>query len=398
MITNASAAQIELLDLSEPTFPITPALAAKGKPNSVSLTPEVTALLDSNCVVAIGVSGGKDSDACAIAVSRHLDAIGHTGPKVLIHACLGVVEWRESLDGCRRLAAHLGWELLVVSRKAGGLMERWESRWESNVQRFEDLACVKLILPWSTPALRFCTSELKGDLISAELKKRFPGQAILNVTGVRRQESTARSKMAVSGPVKKLQRKNAAGVFWNAIIDWPVEDVVYAIVHAGLPLHEAYTRYGMSRVSCTFCIMSAIADLQNSTTCPDNQSIYIRMCRLELKSGFAFQGNRWLCDVAPHLLPDELRAQIPAAKAKAAKRVEIEATIPAHMLFSKGWPEAVPSWSEAVQLAEVRSSISELMGFQAQYTTPQSIIDRYTYLIEQRAMGVGIQKATRRAA
>ncbi|HCF3018824.1 TPA: hypothetical protein NIB55_006106 [Pseudomonas aeruginosa] len=158
MITNASAAQIELLDLSEPTFPITPALAAKGKPNSVSLTPEVTALLDSNCVVAIGVSGGKDSDACAIAVSRHLDAIGHTGPKVLIHADLGVVEWRESLDGCRRLAAHLGWELLVVSRKAGGLMERWESRWESNVQRFEDLACVKLILPWSTPALRFCTN------------------------------------------------------------------------------------------------------------------------------------------------------------------------------------------------------------------------------------------------
>lgn len=397
MTISTSSPQIELLDISPTLHPVTQALGSKGKANAVALTPEVTALLDDNCVVAVGTSSGKDSDACAIAVNRHLNAIGHTGPRLLIHADLGAVEWGASLAGCQRLADHLGWELIVVRRKAGGLMERWESRWSGNVQRFEDLACVKLILPWSTPSLKFCTSELKVDPITAELKKRFPSQHILNVTGVRRQESSARSKMAVSAPVKKLQRKNAVGLSWNAIIDWPVEDVVYAIYEAGLELHEAYTRYGMSRVSCTYCMMSALADLQNSAACPDNRAIYIRMCRLEIISGFAFQGNRWLCDIAPHLLDEELRLQIPVAKAKATKRLEIEASIPSHMLFYKGWPSQVPTWNEAVVLGKVRSQMSDLMGFDARFTEPQDIIDRYTFLIEQQANGVSLQKATRRS-
>ena len=46
-----------------------------GNERSVALTPEVEDLLQSNCVVAIGVSGGKDSDACALAVDRQLNSI-----------------------------------------------------------------------------------------------------------------------------------------------------------------------------------------------------------------------------------------------------------------------------------------------------------------------------------
>ena len=38
----------------------------------VSITTEVSELLAMNAVVAIGVSGGKDSQACAIAVNRYL--------------------------------------------------------------------------------------------------------------------------------------------------------------------------------------------------------------------------------------------------------------------------------------------------------------------------------------
>ena len=37
----------------------------------------------------------------------HLDRIGHTGPRLLIHADLGSVEWRDSLPTCERLAARL---------------------------------------------------------------------------------------------------------------------------------------------------------------------------------------------------------------------------------------------------------------------------------------------------
>ncbi len=82
----------------------------------VTTTSEVDALLDQNAVVAIGVSGGKDSFACALAVARHLDLVGHTGPRVLVHADLGRVEWKDSGPACERLAAHLGWELVTVRR------------------------------------------------------------------------------------------------------------------------------------------------------------------------------------------------------------------------------------------------------------------------------------------
>ena len=46
--------------------------------------------------------------------------------------------------------------------------------------------------------MRFCTSELKIDVITRALKKRFPAMDILNVAGIRREESTARKKKPVS--------------------------------------------------------------------------------------------------------------------------------------------------------------------------------------------------------
>lgn len=145
--------------------------------SKVATTPEIDQLLASNAVVAIGVSGGKDSDACAIETSEYLDKIGHTGPRLLVHADLGGVEWRQSEAKCHQLAETLGWELVVVRRQAGGMMERWQNRWYNNVRRYADMQCVKLILPWSTPSMRFCTSELKSAVIASYLKKRFKGQA-----------------------------------------------------------------------------------------------------------------------------------------------------------------------------------------------------------------------------
>lgn len=115
--------------------------------NAVTLAPEVDSLLQRNCVVAVGVSGGKDSVACALAVDRHLNSIGHTGPHLLIHADLGRVEWKDSLPSCQRLAAHIGWELVVVRHNAGDMLARWQGRWANNLVRYRDLSCVKIILP-----------------------------------------------------------------------------------------------------------------------------------------------------------------------------------------------------------------------------------------------------------
>lgn len=352
----------------------------------VALTPEVTELLGRNCVVAIGVSGGKDSDACAIAVSRHLDQIGHTGPRVLIHADLGRVEWRDSLPGCERLAERLGWELIVVRRKAGDMLARWLGRWSNNIARYNDLSCVKLILPWSTPAMRFCTSELKVAVITSALKKRFPGQDIINVAGIRRQESANRARMPVSATQNNLQRKGFAGVTWNAIIEWPIQDVLATIKSAGLRLHEAYSIYGASRVSCAFCIMSAIADLQAAANCTDNHELYGQMVELEVTSTFAFQGGRWLADTAPHLLSPELLERVAQAKEGAKLRQEIEAELPKHLMFTKGCPAVMPTFDEAQVIASVRTRVSKLLGLDSQYLTPESVLDRYSELMTAKAV------------
>lgn len=106
----------------------------------IAITPAITTLLRQHVPVGIGVSGGKDSQAAAIATFDHLDRIGHAGPRLLIHADLGAVEWLDSLPVCEQLAAYLGIELVIVRRRQGGLLERWESRWRGNVARYESRA------------------------------------------------------------------------------------------------------------------------------------------------------------------------------------------------------------------------------------------------------------------
>lgn len=380
LIQTSNDGEIQLFENSM----LLPSKALSGRANTVALTPEVSQLLAKDCVVAIGVSGGKDSDACAIAVSRYLDEIGHSGPRVLIHADLGRVEWRDSLPSCERLAAKIGWELITVQRKAGDMLARWEGRWANNVARYQELSCVKLILPWSTPSMRFCTSELKVDVITSALKKRFPAHDIINVAGIRRQESANRSRMPVAAPMAKLQRKGCAGLSWNAIIEWPIQDVFYAIADAGLGLHEAYTTYGASRVSCAYCIMSSQQDLIAATTCEGNHDLYIQMVELEAASTFAFQGNHWLADVAPHLLSNDLQHRIARSKVLAERRQAIEGELPKHLMFTAGWPTVRPTSGEASLIASVRRRVSDMLELDGECLTGDTVLDRYDELMARQ--------------
>lgn len=124
----------------------------------VVVTPEIFTLIDAGSPVAVGVSGGVDSQAVAFATYEHLDKVGHVGPRILVHSDLGKIEWRQSLPVCESIACALNLELVVVRRPAGGLVERWQVRWRNNLNRYLSLFCVKAILPFSTAAWRFCTS------------------------------------------------------------------------------------------------------------------------------------------------------------------------------------------------------------------------------------------------
>lgn len=369
----------------------------QGKRFSISTTPEIDSLLAINSPVAIGISGGKDSSAVAVATIAHLDSIGHIGPRILIHADLGMTEWQASLPMCEELGRHLDVPLVVVRRAKGGMMERWEQRWSDNVARYANLECVKLILPWSTPDMRFCTSELKVAPICQELVRRFPGQTILNVTGIRRQESDGRknspiakaqpkltSKVRIERDGKKCWETSTTGIDWHPIVDWSLDDVLEYLESRGVSLHEAYTKYGLSRVSCAFCIMQSHADRLAATACTDNHDLYRRMVDLEARSTFAFQGDSWLADTAPHLLSSLTLQAIEKSKAKALIRQKIESVIPKHLLYTKGWPTCVPTYREAVMLCDVRCKVSSVIGIDIDYVEPRPLIWRYEELYEEK--------------
>ena len=351
----------------------------------ISLTPEVTDLLAQNAPVGIGTSGGKDSCALAFAVLAHLREIGHTGPRVLIHADLGRVEWQDSMATCRRLANATGAELVVVRRKAGDLMDRWLSRQANCRARYINLECVKLILPWSTPSMRFCTSELKSVPIANELAARFPGRTILSVAGIRAQESARRAKAPVAQINNRLCRKKlgTSGLDWHPIITWNTRDVFDYLAECRFPLHEAYRVFGSTRVSCVYCIMGSTGDLRAAATCAQNQGIYREMCELEITSTFSFQSS-WLSDVAPHLLTPDQVARLDRAKEIAKARAVLEKRIPKRLEFTKGWPTFVPTMAEAELLAEVRQEMGVLLGIEVKYTTADSVRARYAELMAEK--------------
>lgn len=344
----------------------------------IAITPAVQALLDQKAPVAVGVSGGKDSHALAGALSKFLE--GYGGSKVLIHADLGSVEWGDSLPACRRIADRIGWELVTCSRKAGGMMQRWRSRWESSRRRYIDMETVAVVLPWSTPSMRFCTSELKVDPITSALKRRFGRVPIINATGVRGEESPSRAQQPVSAKAAKLPEGSLS---WRPIRGWLLQDVWDAIAELGVPAHEAYRLFGSSRVSCRFCILAGEADLAASLGDPRALGIYREMCDLELESGFAFQGSRWLSSLGVGHLADG-EARLAAARCLALRRQEAQAWVPKHLQFSRGWPHCAPDDGEARRLADMRAAVGDLYGWAVRYTGWRELRDRYRELLEKK--------------
>lgn len=354
----------------------------------ISTTPEVDRLLAAGAPVAMGISGGKDSCALGIATNEYLNRIGHTGPRVLIHADLGVVEWADSLPTCERLALRLGLELVKVARPQGDMLDRWEQRFRDNVARWESLSCVQLILPWSTPGMRFCTSELKVDQITRELSRRFPGREILNATGVRRAESEERKDTPVAEVCDKLASKTrqTSGLDWNPIVTWSTRDVFDFLAERTFPLHEAYTVFGADRVSCVYCIMASLAGHKAALRDPRTHAVARRMVDLELASTFGFQGSRWLADTAFEILTPEQRARIPEAKERAARRVAAEKKIPKGLLYTRGgWPQREPTTAEAELLAGVRAEVGAAIGLAPKFLDAAGVIGRYRELLALKA-------------
>lgn len=338
---------------------------------------------------AFNLSGGKDSTACAYAATALLDQLGHPrSRRIAIHADLGRAEWRSTPSTVAAIAERLGLPLVVVRRSAGDMVARWEQRFANGCRRYEHLELYHMIGPWSSASLRFCTSELKAQVIGPELARRHRGEAIVSVIGLRRDESAARRDTPISRLDPRFAKPgNKAGtrmISWHPLVDWSAQDVFACHDRHHLPLHEAYRCHGASRLSCAFCVLASGHDLAAASRAAGNLELYRHLVAMEASSTFSFQPGRWLADVAPQLLPLSLKQDIALGKRDAAARRTIEAAMPTGLRFIKGSPPRMPSMAEARQIAEARATLLVRHGLENRYPDAPAIRQRFGELLDSR--------------
>lgn len=250
-------------------------------------------MIRSGALVAISSSGGKDSQAMTILLSR----IVPRGQMLIVHAPLGQVEWPGTLEHIEATIPPRVPLILAPVTSGKTLLEGIEER-----GRFPDAA------------RRYCTAGWKRGPIERELRRylkahpRFGGR-IVSAMGMRADESPARAKCE---PWKRNDRNSRAGREW---FDWlPIHglgtaEVFRIIADAGQSPHWAYAA-GMSRLSCSFCILASRADLARAAQLrPD---LYRRYVALEQRIGHT---------LSPTRLPLPALTGVPDAPADADPRV-----------------------------------------------------------------------------
>ncbi|MEE3504339.1 hypothetical protein [Acidiphilium acidophilum] len=76
-----------------------------------------------------------------------------------------------------------------------------------------------------------------------------------------------------------------------------------------------------------------------------------------------------------------MRSAVASAKRAAMERMRLEARLPRHLLYVKGWPTAVPGIEDAELIAAIRRRISTLLAIDAAYLTGPAVRDRYRDLM-----------------
>ena len=96
---------------------------------------------------------------------------------------------------------------------------------------------------------RWCCTIFKTGALTRKIEKTFPGvKKLLSFQGIRRNESTSRSKYDRQSQNSKISKQ----VMFSPVIDWLDYDIWLYILTAGIDFNDAY-RLGYTRVGCWCC-------------------------------------------------------------------------------------------------------------------------------------------------
>lgn len=237
-------------------------------------------------VILVNSSAGKDSMASLEVIATEAARQGVLDRVVVGHADLGRAEWAGTRELAREQAERYGLRFFVVSATGPDLLERVERRGM-----------------WPSAAQRWCTSDLKrGPLrrlmteLVREHRERFGEKRVrlLNVMGMRAQESPARAKRPALRVDESASNGRREVSDFLPLHDWPVEQVwerVHASRIADL-IHPAYAA-GMPRLSCRFCILAPRSALVLSARL--NPELAREYLRVEQATGHRFRMD---CSIA----------------------------------------------------------------------------------------------------
>lgn len=264
------------------------------------------------------VSGGKDGDAMMESlVSNNFPVTA------MVHADLGRVEWKESMPQIMKAVDKFKIPVVVVKRKDGlDLLGYWQRRMEMLKGSGKPF--------WSSSKARYCTSDLKRAPINVYFTSTQES-FVISCEGIRGDESKARAKkkqltirsnssefykgMTVEEAIAKFNPKYKLFLTWFPIFNYTLAEVWATKLesestlraaqefykrHNKVPIwwnfHPAYV-YGNKRVSCMFCVLGCLSDLQVGAK--HNPELLTVMIEMEVEGSATFKSGWSLKELLP---------------------------------------------------------------------------------------------------
>ncbi len=224
---------------------------------------KIKQLLEEGALFVINTSGGKDSQAMTI----HLSKIIPIHQLVLIHSHLPEVEWPGIKEHIEKYSMNIPVHYVQAEKTFLGMVEK------------------RGMFP--SPNTRQCTSDLKRGPIQKFINnyvKEKGFTTVVNCMGLRAEESSSRKKKVSFRYREDLSTKKRKQYEWLPIHKMEIEQVWQTIKSEGQQPHWAYSK-GMSRLSCCFCIMSSDNDLKIAASLMPE--LFKRYVELEKTIGFA---------------------------------------------------------------------------------------------------------------